>query len=135
MDIRALSIAILMHFTFVHSSLFIFHCSIGIHHVYPIVHRVFPAMNFQFAASVPHDILLTTLLVYIAYVQTDRPTLDQTFLALVPPTLICTCLSELRVAFYFEQFPSQVLMGMFILRSIVLLCANAAALYVSVGLT
>ena len=133
MDARPVAVAILVHFTVLHSAIALFHFTIGVRYVTPAVQAVFPNSYFNFAASVPHDLLLTFMLMYIVYWYDPHPRLPDAFVVLIVPTMTTSCLSELRVLLYFELFPKRVSVGMLVTRCLIALCANACALYAAIG--
>lgn len=133
MEARPIAIALVMHFTVLHSTIAIFHFTIGLRYVLPVVQAVYEESNFNFAASVPHDLTLTFMLMYIAYKSDPEPSLPAAFVDLIIPTIVTTLLSELRVLLYFQSFPMCVSIGMFITRCFATLSANACALYAAIG--
>mgnify|MGYP006985929809 CR=1 FL=1 len=128
-----MAIAIVMHFTVLHSAIAIFHFTIGLRYVLPVVQRAYENSQFNFAASVPHDLMLTFMLMYITYQKDARPKLPDAFVDLIIPTIVTTSLSELRVLLYFQSFPKCVSVGMCITRSLATLLANGCALYAAIG--
>ena len=105
MEARPIAIALVMHFTVLHSTIAIFHFTIGLRYVLPVVQAVYEESNFNFAASVPHDLTLTFMLMYIAYKSDPEPSLTAAFVDLIIPTIVTTLLSELRVLFLFSILP------------------------------
>ena len=128
MDALVLSKVVLVHFTTAHSLLAAFHCTVG-RYLYDYVHTKYGRDSMQFVYSVPHDIVFTTMIVYITYID-SKPLFWDALQMSVAPTLSVTALCELRVLFYFGDFPQHVAASLCAVRSLVYMLANAAAFFV-----
>ena len=123
----------LVHLSISHSLISLFHTAFG-SRITSKMHQNIPNSYCQYAWSVPHDILFTSLMLYsFLHVKYDS---DDAFvgalhasLQLAPATLIIISIGELRTLFYFERFPKSLSCVLFCVRSTSYLTANVLTLY------
>jgi len=123
----------LVHLSISHSLISLFHAAFG-YRITARMHENIPNSYCQYAWSVPHDILFTSLMLSsFSHIEYDY---DNAFvgalnasLPLAPPTLMIISMGELRTLFYFERFPKSLSFVLFCVRSTSYLIANLLTLY------
>lgn len=116
-----------VHFALSHAVLLIFHFTVGMKKVVPLIRSRLENVSFQYAYLLPHDFVFTFMFIFFIDQQMKvikSHDVSDYVSSILWCTLCANAVCEMRVLFYFYEFPGAVSFGMFAVRSAVHVGAN-----------